>query len=321
MKAIFCPRYGPPDVLQLKEVEKPVLEEGRVLVKIHAASANPADYHPMRGKFMIRLLGRTGLRRPKDPRFGTDIAGRVEAIGNNVTKFQLGDEVFGVCPGAFAEYGSAREDRLAPKPANCSFEQAAAVPVAGLTALQALRDHGHIQSGQKVLVNGAGGGVGTFALQIAKSYGTEVTGVTSTQNLDMVRSIGADHVIDYTKEDFAKNGERYDLICDIAANHSISDYKRALNPNGTCVIVGFRDKIIRGLLYFAIRGRLLSRGDKKVVFFIARITPKDLVFMKELIEAGKVVPVVDRRYPLSETAEAIRYLEKGHARGKVIITP
>jgi NADPH:quinone reductase-like Zn-dependent oxidoreductase len=320
MKAILCPRYGPPDVLQLKEVEKPVPVEGRVLVKIHAASANPADYHPMRGAFMIRVIARSGLRRPKDPKFGTDIAGRVEAIGNNVTRFQPGDEVFGVCPGAFAEYGSAREDRLALKPANISFEQAAAIPIAALTALQGLRDKGHIKSGQKVLVNGAGGGVGTFAVQIAKSFGTEVTGVTSTQNLDMVRSIGADRVIDYTKEDFTRTGERYDLICDIAAMHSISDYKRALNPNGTCVIVGFRDKIIRRLLYFAIRGRLFSRGDKKVVFFIAKITPNDLVFMKELIEAGKVVPVVDRRYPLSETAQAIRYLEEGHARGKVIIT-
>src|SRR3990172_2319252 len=185
MKAIVCPRYGPPDVLQFIEVEKPVPEEGRVLVKIHAASTNPVDYHPMRGQFMIRVIGRTGLRKPKDPRFGTDIAGRVEAIGNNVTRFQPGDEVFGVCPGGFSEYGSAREDRLTTKPANCSFEEAAAVPVAGLTALQALRDHGHIKSGQKVLVNGAGGGVGTFAVQIAKSYGTEVTGVTSTQNLDI----------------------------------------------------------------------------------------------------------------------------------------
>lgn len=320
VRAIEYAKYGPPDVLQLKEVERPAPNDVRgVLVKIHAASANPADYHPMRGHFIIRVIGRTGLRRPKDPRFGTDVAGRVEAVANNVTQFRPGDEVFGVCPGSFAEYACVREDRLALKPANSSFEEAAAVPVAGVTALQALRDKGHIQPGQKVLVNGAGGGVGTFAVQIAKSYGAEVTAVTSTRNLDMVRSIRADYVLDYTKEDFTRNGQRYDLICDIAANHSVSDYERALNPNGTCVIVGFRDKIIRRLLYFAVRGRL-SGGGKKIVFFIANVNPKDLVFLKELIEAGNVVPVIDRRYPLSEAAEAIRYLEEGQARGKVVIT-
>ncbi len=265
-----------------------------------------------------------GIRKPKDPRIGTDIAGRVEAVGNNVTQFKPGDEVFGVCPGGFAEYGSAREDRLALKPANISFEQAAAIPVAAFTALQGLRDKGHIQSGQKVLVNGASGGVGTFAVQIAKSFGAEVTGVCSTRNLDMVRSIGADHVIDYTQEDFTRNGQRYDLICDAVGNHSVSDYKRALVPGGTCVILGFSG--MSRLLGNAILGALSSKtGNKKIGMMIAKTNQKDLVVMKELIETGKVVPVIDRSYPLSETAEAIRHLEgkghaPGHARGKVIIT-
>jgi NADPH:quinone reductase-like Zn-dependent oxidoreductase len=320
MKAIVRTEYGSPDVLRLKEVEKPAPNEVRgVLVKVHAASANAGDWRRIRADpFLVRL--EEGLRKPKNPRLGTDIAGRVEAVAKNVTQFKPGDEVFGVCMGGFAEYAIAREDRLALKPANSSFEQAAAVPVAGFTALQALRDHGNIQSGQKVLVNGAGGGVGTFAVQIAKSYGTEVTAVTSTRNLDMVRSIGADQVIDYTKEDFTKPGHHYHLICDNAANHSISDYRRALNPNGTCVIVGLKDKIVPRLLYFAVLGRLMSRGDKKIRFFVAKSNQKDLVFLKQLLETGKVRPVIDRRYPLSETAEAVRYLEEGHARGKVIIT-
>ncbi len=327
MKAIVRTKYGSPDVLQIKELEKPAPNDVRgVLVKIYASSVNPADRYDMRGPpFLIRLvlplfrLG-GGLRRPKDPGLGSDIAGRVEAVSNNVTQFKPGDEVFGVCNAGYAEYATARENRLALKPTNRSFDESAAVPIAGFTALQALRNKGHIQPGQKVLVNGAGGGVGTFAVQIAKSFGTEVTAVTSTRNLDMVRSIGADHVIDYTKEDFTNNGQRYDLICDIAANHSVSDYKRIMNPNGTCVIVGWRDKIIRRLLYFVIRGRLMSRGDKKFVFFIAKSNQEDLVSLKELIEAGKIVPVIDRRYPLGETAQAIRYLEEGHARGKIIIT-
>ncbi len=289
MKAIVRDRYGSPDVLQLKEVEKPAPNDVRgVLVKIYASSVNPADRYDVRGPpFLIRLvlplfrMG-MGLRRPKEAGVGSDIAGRVAA--------------------------------------NRSFEESAAVPIAGFTALQALRNHGHIKPGQKVLVNGAGGGVGTFAIQIAKSFGAEVTAVTNTQNLDLVRSIGADHVIDYTKEDFARNGQRYDLVCDIAASHSISDYKRIMNPNGTCVIVGMRDKIVRRLLYFAIRRRLALRGDKKFVFFIAKSNQEDFVALKELMEEGKIVPVIDRRYTLSETAQAIKYLEEGHARGKVIIT-
>lgn len=322
MKAIVRTKYGPPEVLHLKEAEKPVPSEGKVLVEIRAASVNPADYHEMRAPFLFRLIGRMGLRRPKDPRLGTDIAGRVEAVGSNVTQFKPGDEVFGVCAGGFAEYAIARQERLALKPANSSFEEAAAVPVAGFTALQALRDRGHVQLGQKVLVNGASGGVGTFLVQIAKSYGGEVTGVCSTRNLDMVRSIGADHVIDYAKEDFTRNGQRYDLICDAVGNHSVSDYKRALNPKGVCVILGFSG--MSRLLSNAFSGRL-SRGAKKVGMMMAKSDQKDLVALKELIEAGKVVPVIDRLYPLSETADAIRYVEgpkhrPGHARGKVIIT-
>jgi len=327
MKAIVRDRYGSPDILQLKEVEKPAPNDARgVLVKIYASSVNPADRYDVRGPpFLIRLIlplfrMGMGLRRPKQAGVGSDFAGRVEAVSSNVTQFKPGDEVYGVCNAGYAEYAAARENRIALKPANRSFEESAAVPIAGFTALQALRDHGHIKPGQKVLVNGAGGGVGTFAVQIAKSFGTEVAAVTNTKNLDMVRSLGADHVIDYTKEDFTKNGERYDLICDIAASHSISDYKRIMNPNGTCVIVGMRDKIVRRLLYFAIRRRLASRGDKKFVFFIAKPNQEDLVSLKKLMSAGKIVPVIDRRYTLRETAQAIRYLEDGQTRGKIIIT-
>ncbi len=326
MKAVVRTKYGSPDVLQVKELEKPAPNDVRgVLVKVYAASVNPADRYDLRPPFVIRLVGPLfrlgmGVRRPTNPGLGSDAAGRVESVTTNVTQFKPGDEVFGSCLASYAEYAIARENRLSLKPVNSSFEECAAVPIAGLTALQALRDKGHIQPGQKVLINGASGGVGTFAVQIAKSFGAEVTAVCSTRNLDMVRSIGADHVIDYTKEDFAKNGERYDLICDTAAYHSVSDYKRILNPNGTCVIVGIKDKIISRLLYFLIVGRLLSRGDKKFVFFIAKINQRDLVYMKELLETKKVVPVIDRRYSLGETADAIRYLEEGHAQGKVIIT-
>ena len=319
MKAIVCTQYGSPDILRLKEVEKPAPKDDEVLVTIHAASANPLDWHLMRGSpFLARLGG--GLRKPKDPRLGVDIAGRVEAVGNNVTRFLPGNEVFGTVKGGFAEYACAREDRLALKPTNISFEEAAAAPVVAFTALQGLRDKGKIQHGQKVLVNGASGGVGTFAVQIAKSFGTEVTGVCSTRNLDMVRSIGADHVIDYTREDFTKNGQRYDLIYDAVGNRSVSDYKRALRPQGICVIAGF--STLSRLFGHVVLGPLLSMtGNKKIgLMGLAKPNQKDLVFVKELLEAGKVIPVIDRRYPLSETAEAIRYLEGRHARGKVIIT-
>ena len=319
MKAIVCTQYGSPDILRLKEVEKPAPKDDEVLVTIHAASANPLDWHLMRGSpFLARLGG--GLRKPKDPRLGVDIAGRVEAVGNNVTRFLPGNEVFGTVKGGFAEYACAREDRLALKPTNISFEEAAAAPVVAFTALQGLRDKGKIQHGQKVLVNGASGGVGTFAVQIAKSFGTEVTGVCSTRNLDMVRSIGADHVIDYTREDFTKNGQRYDQIYDAVGNRSVSDYKRALRPQGICVIAGF--STLSRLFEHVVLGSLLSTtGNKRIgLMGLAKPNQKDLVFVKELLEAGKVIPVIDRRYPLSETAEAIRYLEGRHARGKVVIT-
>ena len=320
MKAIVYPKYGSPDVLQFKEVEKPAPNDGEILVKIHAASANPLDWHLMRGKPFLARTGGNGLRKPKDPRLGADFAGRVEAVGNNVTQFQPGDEVFGTCTGSFAGYASVPENTVALKPANSSFEQAAAIPVAATTALQGLRDTGQIQPGQKVLVNGASGGVGTFAVQVARSFGAEVTGVCSTRNLDLVRSIGADHVIDYTQEDFTRNGQHYDLIYDAVGNRSVSDYKRALNPGGTCVIAGFQN--LPRLFEHMVLGPLRSKtGNKKVgLMGMAKMNQKDLVYMKELIEAGKVVPVIERCYPLREVAEAIRHLEEGHARGKVVIT-
>jgi len=319
MKAIVLTRYGSPDVLQFEEVEKPAAMGNQVLVKVHAASANPLDWHGVSGKpFIARLMG-SGILKPKDPRVGADVAGRVEAVGNDVTEFKPGDEVFGGCNGSFAEYAVAREDRLALKPANLSFEEAAAVPVAAYTALQGLRDKGKIQPGQKVLVNGASGGVGTFAVQIAKSFGAEVTGVCSTRNLDMVRKIGADHVIDYTQEDFTKKGQRYDLILDAVGNHSISDYKRALTSEGICVVVGFSS--MSRLLQHLIVGPLASKtGSKKIGMMLTKPNKKDLVIVKELLKTEKVVPVIDRRYPLSQVPEALRYLEGGHAQGKVVIT-
>ncbi len=318
MKAMLYTQYGPPDVLQLKEVEKPTPKENEILVKVYAASANPLDWHFMRGSPFIARLG-NGLRKPKDPRLGADFAGCVEAVGKNVTQFQPGDEVFGASKGAFAEYTCVTEDELAPKPANLSFEEAAAVSVAAITALQGLRDKGQIHSGQKVLVNGASGGVGSFAVQIAKSFGTEVTGVCSTRNLEMVRSVGADHAIDYTREDFTRNEQHYDLIYDAVGNRSVTDYKRTLNPDGICAVAGFSS--LSRLFQHMVLGPLRSKiGSKKVgLMGTAKINQKDLIYLKELIEAGKVVPVIDRRYPLYEVPEAIRYLEKGHARGKVVI--
>ena len=326
MKAIVRERFGSPDVLQLKAIEKPVPNDVRgVLVKVYASSVNPADRYDVNGmSFALRLvlplfrMG-VGVRRPKEPQVGMDLAGTVEAVSSNVTQFKPGDEVYGVGFHAYAEYAVARENRVALKPKNRSFEESAAVPIAGFTALQALRNHGHIEPGKKVLINGAGGGVGTFAVQIARSFGAEITAVTNTQNLEMVRSLGADHVIDYTKDDFTKNEQRYDLICDIASAHSPSSYKRIMNPNGICVIVGFRDKVISRLIYFVIRKRF-SRGDKKFKFFVAKSNQEDLAFMKELMEQGKITPVIDRRYRLSETPQAIKYLGEGKARGKIVIT-
>ncbi len=320
MKAILFPRYGSPDVLQLTEVEKPTPNENQVLIKVIAASANPLDWHRMRGEPFIARMGE-GLRKPKDTRLGADIAGRVETVGRNVTEFKPGDEVFGaIGAGGFAEYACTREKNLALKPGNISFETAAAAPVVGYTALQGLRDTGQIRAGQKVLVNGASGGVGHFAVQIAKSYGTEVTGVCSTRNLDMVRSIGADHVVDYTREDFTRNGQQYDLIYDAVGNRSVSDYRRALKPLGICVIAGFTS--LPRLFEHMIMGPLKSRGgDKKVSMMgVSNGNKEDLLTIKELLGTGKVAPVIDRRYPLRKTAEAIRYLETMRARGKVIIT-
>ncbi len=319
MKAILYTHYGSPDVIQFKEVAKPTPEDNKILVKVYAASVNPLDWHFMRGSPFIARLG-NGLRKPKNPRLGADFAGRVEAVGNNVTQFQPGDEVFGASTGAFAEYICVAENEVALKPANLSFEEAAAVPVAATTALQGLRDTGQIHSGQKVLVNGASGGVGTFAVQIAKSFGTEVTGVCSTRNLDMVRSIGADHAIDYTREDFTRNGQHYDLIYDAVGNRSVTDYRRALNPDGICAVAGFSS--LSRLFQHMVLGPLRSKiGSKKVgLMGTAKINQKDLVYLKGLLEAGKVAPVIDRRYSLDEVPEAIRYLEEGHARGKVVIT-
>jgi NADPH:quinone reductase-like Zn-dependent oxidoreductase len=323
MKAIVRMKYGAPDVLQLEEVETPTPGDDEVLIRVHAASANPLDWHYMRGApFLARLEG--GLLRPRNPMLGADMAGRVEAVGSSVTRFRPGDEVFGNNfgrgLGAFAEYVCASEGALAPKPPNTSFEEAAAVPVAAVTALQGLRDKGRIQQGQKVLINGASGGVGTFAVQIAKSFGAEVIGVCSTRNLEMVRSIGADHVIDYTQEDFTQNGRRYGLIFDAVGNRSVSDYRRALSPQGTCVIAGFTT--LPRLFEHMILGAWVSRAGSKKIGLMGTMRPnkEDLAFMKELLEAGKVVPVIDRTFPLSETAEAIQHLEKGHAKGKVVVT-
>lgn len=325
MKAVFRTRFGPPEVLQLREMEKPVPNEVRgVLVKIIAAGVNPADRYDMKGPpLLLRLFLplfklNMGVIRPKDSMLGSDASGRVEAITDNVTQFKPGDEVFGSCKGSYAEYAVAREDRLVLKPANCSFDEAAAVPIAAITALQAVRDHGHTQPGQRVLVNGAGGGVGTYAVQLAKFLGGEVTAVTTTENLELVRSLGADHVIDYTKEDYTKNGERYDLICEIAATHGFSAYKRSLTPDGTFVLVGMKDKIILRLLYFTLLRRLLS-GGRKFRFFIAKINQKDLNLLRDLLETRKIRSVIDRRYRLDEVGEAMQYLGQGHARGKVVI--
>jgi NADPH:quinone reductase-like Zn-dependent oxidoreductase len=317
MKAVVCSSYGPPDALEPTEIEKPTPRDDEVLVEVHAASVNAADWHIMRGKpSMMRLMG-VGLLKPKNKILGSDIAGRVEAVGTNVTRFQPGDEVFGNTPGGFAEYVCAREDALVSKPANISFEEAAAVPLAAVTALQGLRK-GRVGPGQKVLINGASGGVGTFAVQIAKSFGAEVTAVCSTRNLEQARSIGADHVIDYTREDFTKNGQHYDLILAAGGYHWISDYKRALSPRGIYVMTGGS---MAQLFQAMLLGPWMSmRGSKKMGNIMARMNQKDLVFLKGLLEAGKIVPVIERRYPLSHVAEAIRYLEEGHAQGKLVVT-
>lgn len=322
MKAIVYHQYGSPDVLNLEEVPKPIPSDDEILVRIRATTVNAWDWHGLRGKPMFARVS-TGLLKPKHKILGADVAGIVEAIGKDVTQFQPGDEVFGDVAefggGGFAEYVSASEKAFALKPGNITLEEAATVPLAALTALQGLRDKGQIQPGQKVLINGASGGVGTFAVQIAKSFDTEVTAVCSTKNLDMARSIGADHVIDYTREDFTRNGQRYDLIFDGVGNRSVPDIKRALSSKGMCVVVGFTSIGHLFKTVFLAPWLLLGR-KKKIGLMVAKIKRDDLVFIKQLIEAGKVAPVIDKHYQLSETPEAIRYVEDIHAQGKVVIT-
>jgi len=325
MKAVVYTNYGSPDVLEIRDIKKPVPNDDQVLIKVRAASINQLDWHFMEGTpYIMRAIG-VGLRKPKDPRLGVDYAGTVEAVGKNVTQFKPGDEVLGGKSGAFAEYVCARADRaIVLKPANITFEQAASVPIAAITALQGLRDKGKIQPGQKVLINGASGGVGTFAVQIAKSFGADVTGVCSTRNLDMVRSLGADHVIDYTKEDFTKSGQRYDLILDNVGTQPLSGFRRALQPKGICVMIGGggpNDGGLIGPLGRPVKALLLSPFiSQKMGMLVAELNKKDLTILGDLMQSGKVTPVIDRTYPLSKIAEAIRYLEQGHARGKVVIT-
>jgi NADPH:quinone reductase-like Zn-dependent oxidoreductase len=318
VKAILYTKFGPPEVLQLQDVEKPSPKDQDVLVKVHAASINALEWRRFTlPRLFVRLLT-GGLRDPRDKTVGADFAGRVEAIGTAVTQLKQGDEVFGIRRGSLAEYVSTPEKYVALKPSNLSFEAAAAVPLAALTALQALRDQGKIQSGQKVLINGAGGGVGTYAVQIAKSYGAEVTAVCGPRNLNVARSIGADHVVDYTKEDFTKSGRHYDLI--VAANgyHSILEYRRALNPNGIYVVVG---GAMAQMFQALLLGAFLSwTGTKKFKGMMTRPNQEDLIVLKELLESCKIVSVIDRCYPLGEAVEAMRYVLEGHVRGKVILT-
>ncbi len=323
MKAIVCTKYGSPDVLQLQDVVQPAPQTDDVLIKIHAASINARDWRFMRAQpFFIRLKP-GGLQQPKNKILGGDVAGRVEAVGSHVTQFKIGDEVFGYLPsatgrGTFAEYVCATENMIALKPANLSFEQAAAIPIAALTALHGLRDNGNLQPGQKVLINGASGGVGTFAVQIAKALGAEVTAVCSTRNLDLARSLGADYVIDYTRDDFTRNGQRYDLILAVNGYHPISDYLRALSPEGSYVVAGGS---MLQLFQAALQGRRTSQTANKKTSIVSVVQhQQDLVFMKELLESGRVVPVIDACYPLSKVAEALWYFEKEHAKGKVVIT-
>ncbi|TME72194.1 MAG: NAD(P)-dependent alcohol dehydrogenase [Chloroflexi bacterium] len=323
MKAIVRERYGPPDVLELRDVERPAIDDDSILVRVRAASINAYDWHMMRGRpSLVRIVA--GLRKPKSSAMGVDVAGQVEAVGKNVTQFRPGDEVFGSRSGSLAEYvRGTSQSFLVPKPARLTFEQAAAVPMAGTTALQGLRDKGQIRPGQKVLINGASGGVGTFAVQIAKAFGAHVTAVCSTGNLEQARSLGADQVIDYTKEDFTRSGKRYDLILDVAASGPLSARRRVLEPSGILVGVGSADSrygmtsLLAGLVETAVLSRF---GKQKMPFFLAKNSKEDLMVLTELIETGKIRPVIDRTYPLRETAEAIRYLEAGHARAKVVIT-
>lgn len=313
MKAVVQTKYGLPDVLEFRSEEKPTPMDNEILIKVLAASVNPLDWHSLLGKPYI-IRAETGFSKPKNPRLGLDLAGQVEAVGRNVTQFRPGDAVFGVRRGSFAEYVCTQGKALTLKPASLTFEQAAAVPVAGFTALQGLRNQGRLQAGQKVLINGASGGVGTFSVQIAKAIGAEVTAVCSTRNVNMVQSLGADHVIDYTRENYTQGARRYDLLFDTVGNYSLSACRRVLTPNGIYVAVA-------GSLGHLIEMAILSPfARQKLVFFISKANQEDLVFLKELIEAKKVLPVIDRCYALSEIPEALRYLGEGHARGKVVIS-
>jgi NADPH:quinone reductase-like Zn-dependent oxidoreductase len=314
VKAIVLNAYGGPEVLELKEVDRPEVTENDVLVDVHAASLNAGDYFSMRGSPWLARFD-VGFPRPKDHILGWDVAGQVEAVGTNVRRFQPGDKVFASCAGALAEYACAPEGKFAMAPTNLTLEQSAAVPSASMAALHGLRDQANVQPGQKVLINGASGGVGTFAVQIAKSLGAEVTGVCSTRNVEMVRSIGADHVIDYTKEDFAQSGKRYDLILDNVGNHSFADCRRALTPGGTHL-----PNTGHGGMGYVIQAYVLSAFMRQHARpFLSVPNAEDLLYIKDLIEAGKVMPVIDRTYPMSETREALRYLEEEHAQGKVVI--
>ena len=323
MRAIVNCEYGV-DNLRLQDIEKPTPKDNEILVRVRAASINPVDGHLLRGALLMRPI--TGLRKPKNTRFGGDFAGVVEAVGKNVTNFKLGDEVFGAKRGAVADYICVPADRAAVlKPANVTFEQAGSVAIAALTALQGLRDKGHIQAGQKVLINGASGGVGTFAVQIAKAFGAEVTGVCSTRNVDLVKSIGADRVIDYTKEDFTKGDQRYDLIYDLVGNHSFSERRNILKPNGICVLAGVGGAGLHPGMWGRVLGNFATVfkskfTSQKFVFYIAKLSKDDLNVLRDLMQSGKVAPVIDRTYKMSETQAALRYLEEGHARGKVVIT-
>jgi NADPH:quinone reductase-like Zn-dependent oxidoreductase len=313
--------YGPPENLRLVELEQPAVEADGVLVRIGAASVNPFDWHVVRGHPYIGRLVGMGFRRPKRSGKGVDLAGTVEAVGENVTALAPGDEVYGTAHGAFAEYVAGTVDDFVPKPVGLTFEQAAAIPMAGTSALQALRDRGQLQPGQRVLINGAAGGVGTFAVQIAKAFGAEVTGVCSTRNVELVQSLGASHVVDYTRDDFTRSGPEYDVIVDTVGNHALRHLRRALTPTGTLVIVGGgRGRLIGGLAQLP-KSMVLDRFvQQRLARLFAKLGNDDLVVLTQLVDEGKVTPVIDRAYPLAETAEAIRYVEAGHARGKVVIS-
>ena len=320
MKAALARRYGSPDVVEIEEIEKPTPADDEVLVRVRAAAGNPMDTYFMHGVYIMRPF--FGMRVPKKPRLGVDLAGEVEAVGSNVTSLKPGDKVYGVARGAFADYVCAKEKQLGLKPENASFEQAAAIPIAGITALQGIRDKCQLEPEQKILINGAAGGVGSFAVQIAKNLRAHVTGVCSTKSVDLVRSLGADNVIDYTREDFTKRSERYDVLFDCVGNRSLSDCRRVMTPKGIFVGVGARPggRVIGPLPHILSLLILRPFVSQKVILHMAKATQEDLAVMKELVESGKVTPVIDHSYPFSDVAQVFRYLKEGHTRGKVVIT-